>query len=140
MDLFFSFLMESIFPKKPGARSPEQRVCLCCMQHHGKALVQQSLGQLILIDNSPLCWPGDSFPVFVSILSVYINKPVCQAAAGGFGLPRAAHGKVAGLWTQTCPKRRGPKLPLTLSRGCTAFLAKAGAPDSLFKLLIMKLC
>uniref|UniRef100_A0A8D2MSA4 porphobilinogen synthase n=1 Tax=Zonotrichia albicollis TaxID=44394 RepID=A0A8D2MSA4_ZONAL len=43
----------------------------------------------------------------------------------------AAHGKVAGLWTQLCPKKRSPKLPLALERGCTAFLAKAGALHSL---------
>lgn len=77
------------------------------------------------------CWPGDSFPALVSVLSVYINKAVWQAAAGGFRLPRAAHGKVAGLWTQPCPKKRSLKLPLTFERGCTASLAQAGALDSL---------
>lgn len=72
-----------------------------------------------------LCWPGDSVPVLVSVLSVW------QAAAGGFRLPRAAHGKGAELWTQPHPKKRNPKLPLTFQRGCTASLAKAGALDSL---------
>lgn len=116
--------MESIFPKKRGARSPEQPVCLCSMQHPGKDLLQLSLGPLI-DDNSPLLAWG----LFPSVGFCIVCLAGCSR--GGFRLPRAAHGKGAGLWTQPCPKKRNPKLPLTFQQGCTASLAKAGALDSL---------